>query len=322
MIGGVLVAAPVAATAMAGVAVVQRSSAERHANRADTAAREMLRSRRAAPDARGRQRHPAADFAAADIVGTLAEARRLGTQALVEDDYDQRAAPGRRRTPPEDSPETSEPACDHAAQPRRHCVIRSETEAVQTRSHPTADTGRERILRHGMSKYDVTARALKPPSPELASPARSVLTSPCGDAHFTVTPRGDRFELRIVDMATFEVVATLPGTLDMPLTAPHVQPGRQVRRCGDGFRFSAGAAVYETFALVWAWPRWRPGRSDRFSAPNFGTDGLPPHSNASSSPAPRHCHRRHRLRREVARIDGAHPPIAISPDGKARHRAR
>ena len=51
MIGGVLVAATVAATAMAGVAVVQRRNAEG--------------------------------------AGTLAEARRLGTQALVVDGYDQ-----------------------------------------------------------------------------------------------------------------------------------------------------------------------------------------------------------------------------------------
>ena len=81
----------------------------------------------------------------AQVAGTLAEARRIGTQALVEADYDQAlllAVEGRRL---EDSRETrGEPARHDPAQPRRRC---RPPERDRSHRRPRAHAGRQHAPR-------------------------------------------------------------------------------------------------------------------------------------------------------------------------------
>ena len=114
--------------------------------------------------------------------GTLAEARRIGTQALVVDDYDQAlllAVEGRRL---EDSPESrSNLLATIQRSPDATAVIRSETdEFLDLGFTPDGKT----LLASGvpaepLSKYDVTTRKREASIPGAGTgpPARSAPTA-------------------------------------------------------------------------------------------------------------------------------------------------
>ncbi|MGH9272257.1 MAG: hypothetical protein ACRDZ2_13400, partial [Ilumatobacteraceae bacterium] len=318
---GLLAAALVVAIVGAGVAFVQRRSAEREASRADDAARDARIQASLADDA---ARDATQQAERADAAGTLAEARRIGTQALVEDDYDQAlllAVEGRHL---EDSPQTQ--ALVLASIQRSLsavAVIRSETEAIRDLG-VTADG--TTLLASGiapspsMSTYDVTTR-LREISVPGTGPGISSALSPDGRyavmSSSTGTFSGREFELQIVDMATSEVTARLAALPDLPPTRLSFSPdGRYIAAVTDSDQ--SGADPFDAIALVWdvaasggsivQYP---------FSAPNFQRDTIfvPDSKRILVAGAEGTAIVDIASGEKVGQIDGAHSPIAISRDG-------
>jgi WD40 repeat protein len=284
---GALLVALLATTTLAGVAFRQR-------NRANTAAR-------------------------------LAEARRVRTQALAAEDYDQAlllAVEGRHL---ENSPEARKNLLAVIQRSDATAVIRSQTEAILDLGvTPDGKT----LLASGigetptMSKYDVTTRKREASIPGTATTASSAI-SPDGRlaamTYYTGT-FGDRtFHLHIVDMATFTVVGELlSGPFDAaPMRLKFSPDGRYVAAVTD--QDLSGAGVADAVAFVWDVVKGGdPIVRYQFSAPDYqrdvvflpnskrilvaGADGIATIDIASGT--------------KVGQIDGAHAPIAISPDGR------
>ena len=256
--------------------------------------------------------------------GTLAEARRIGTQALVEDDYDQAlllAVEGRHL---EDSPETrANLLATIQRSPDAIAVIRSETEAfLDLGLTPDGKT----LLASGiggpssMSTYDVTTRE---PEASITTGSRvSSAVSPDGRLAVmsSLPARRRQSELTLVDMATFAVVGTLPlATFEGAADTPVVQPGRQVHRRRDGPRSLRGWSRTQDRVRLGRGQGRRTGRSVRVlgaelparrrpSSPTpDGSSWLAPTALRSSTSPPG---------AEVGQIAGAYPPLAVSPDGR------
>jgi len=290
---GVLAAALVVALVGAGIALVQRSSAEREANRADSAA-------------------------------TLAEARRIGTQALVEDDYDQAlllAVEGRHLG---DSPETGQNLLATIQRsPDATAVIRSETEtfldlALTPEGTTLLASGRGDTT--SLSMHDVTTRSMEASVPGAAGSTSSAV-SPDGRLavmSYNTGEFGERtFELHIVDMTTFDVIDTLPGLVEAPPTRLSFSPdGRYIAAVTDSDQ--SGAGLFEAIGLVWDLETGGgPVVQYPFSAPNFERDVafLPDSQRILVAGADGTAIVDIASGRQVDQIDGAHPPIAVSPHG-------
>lgn len=314
LVGAALLAA---SSLIAGaVAVQQRQQAQSSADEAEASASEA--------DAQ-RQRAEASALEATGA-GTLAEARRLGTQALVVDDYDQAlllAIEGRNM---EDSVETrSNLLAAIERSPAAIAVIRTGSEAfldLAFAANGTVLLASERGAPAVMSKFDVATRkqigSLSGPGRILTSAVspdgrRAVMSSYTGEF-------GDRtFELQVVDMDTFEVIgAPLPGLYNSPLARLTFSPdGRYIAAVTDSDL--SGAGSFEPLALVWdVTTGGGPVVQFPFSAASFqrdiaflpgsqrilvaGSDGTAIIDVTSGA--------------QVGQIDGAHPPIAVSPDGR------
>jgi WD40 repeat protein len=276
---GVLAAALVVAMVGAGVAFAQRQSAER--------------------------------------AGTLAEARRIGTQALVADGYDRAllmAVEGRHLV---DSPETRQNLLATIERsPYATAVIRSETDAIidigLTPDGKTLVAGGTTT----MSKYDVTTRHRDASMP--AESRVSSAVSPDGRLIVMSSGSGDGFALRLVDTATFAPVGDpLPVTLDeWPTRLTFSPDGKYIGAVTDQNR--SGAGLSNPVALVWDVAKGGgPILQYHFTAENFqrdiaflpdsqrilvaGADGTALIDIASGS--------------KVGAIDGAHAPIAVNRDG-------
>ena len=255
---------------------------------------------------------------------TLAEARRIGTQALVEDDYDQAlllAVEGRHL---EDSPETRQNLLSTIQRsPDAIAVIRSETEAfLDLGLTPDGTT----LVASGfgvpatVSKYDIATRQRE----ASITGANQVFSAVSPDGRLAVMSSftgdlGSRaFELHIVDMATFSVIGTLSGLVEAPPTRLSFSPdGRYIAAVTDSDQ--SGAGVIDPIALVWDVAKGGgPIVQYRIlSAELPARHRRPPRLEADPRGGRRrHRDRRHRLREKVGQIDGAHPPIAISPDGR------
>ncbi len=294
LIAGLLVTALIVTSVLASVALVQRRDAERQADRADRA-------------------------------GTLAEARRLGTQALVVDDYDQAlllAVEGRHL---DDSRETRANLLGTIQRsPAATAVIRSESDAfIDLGLTPDGDT----LLvsgfggPDGLSKYNVATRQREASLPGPGTRVSSAV-SPDGRhavvTSFTGSPSSGRtFELHIVDVATFDVIDTLPGLLEAPPTRLSFSPdGRYIAAVTDSDL--SGAGLFEAVALVWDVAKGgEPIVQYPFSAANFRRDTafLPDSKRIVVAGADGTAVVDIASGEEVGRIDGAYPPIAVSPDG-------
>ena len=319
----------VVAIVVGAIAVVQRNDAEQARGAADESARvadeaagqavrEAQRADAAADDARRETQR-------ADASGTLAEARRLGTQALVQDDYDQAlllAVEGRHL---QDSRETRENLLATINRsPDASAVIRSQTEAFMDLAF-TPD-GRT-MLASGrgetptLTKYDVTTRrraaSISGPGPGISSAVspdgrHAVMSSHTGNF-------GERvFELRVVDVATFEDVGPpLSGLVEAPPTRLSFSPdGRYIAAVTDSDL--SGAGVYDAFALVWDVAKGGgPIVQYQFSAENFQRDVafLPDSQRILVAGAAGTAIVDIATGREVGRVDGAYPPIAVGRDG-------
>ena len=305
---GVLSAALVLALVGVGVALVQRTSAQREARRAAAAADN-------ATQAAGR----------ADAAGTLAEARRIGTQALIEDDYDQAlllAVEGRHL---EDSPETKQNLLATIMRsPDASAVIRSENEAiVDLAVTPDGTT----LLVSGRGEppslitYDATTRR---PQASITGPSPATFSALSPDGRHAVMSSytggfssGRAFELHVVDMSTFEVVATLPGLVDLAPTRLSFSPdGRYIAAVTDSDL--SGAGVIDAIALVWdVTTGGGPVVQHPFSAPNFQRDAvfLPDSKRILVAGSDGTAIVDIGSGQKVGQIDGAHPPIAVSRDG-------
>jgi WD40 repeat protein len=311
VIVGVLAAALVVAIVGAAIAIVQRNNAD---NQAAIAAEQ--------------QREAERQTNRADSNFTLAEARRIGTQALVEDDFDQAlllAVEGRHL---EDSPETqANLLATIQRSPDATAVIRSDAEAfLDLGLTPDGNT----LLTSGygqpnsMAKYDVRTLEGQASVPGSEStPIASSAISPDGRyaamSSATEDPSvGRTFELHIVDVATFNVVGTLPGLLELPLTRLSFSPdGRYIAAVTDSDQ--SGAEIFEAYALVWDVAKGGgPIVQYRFSAPNFQRDPafLPDSKRLLVAGADGTAIVDIASGEMVGEIDGAHPPIAISPNGR------
>jgi WD40 repeat protein len=319
-----------AAAAVLLVAVILAGLfAVRQRNRADTAARDArVQADRATASAdNAEQQADRADeqAARAEAVGTLAEARRLGTQALVVDDYDQAlllAVEGRQL---EDSRETrSNLLATIQRSPDATAVIRSESEAfVDLGFTPDGKTlvASSVPAEPGLSKYDVTTRSRTASIPGAGNRTSSAV-SPDGRLAVMSALTGNSdgnpiFELHLVDMATFTVVGRpLPGLMDWPTRLSFSPDGRYIAAVTD--HDLTGAGFIPAVALVWDVAKGgEPVVQYLFSAENFQRDvAFLPDSKqilvagngdtaivdiASGA--------------KVGQVDGAHFPIAISPDG-------
>jgi WD40 repeat protein/DNA-binding SARP family transcriptional activator len=321
LVGAALLA--VCSLAAGAVAVQQQRQAQASAAEAEANAAEADAQRQRAE---ANVAEAQANAVEATAAGRLAEARRLGTQALVVDDYDQAlllAIEGRHM---EDSVETrSNLLAAIERSPAASAVIRTGSEAfldLAFTADGTALVASERGVRATMSRFDVATRrrtgSLPGPGPVLTSAVspdgrRAVMSSFTGGF-------GDRtFELKVVDMDTFEVIgAPLPGLYNAPLARLTFSPdGRHVAAVTDSDL--SGAGSFEPLALVWdVATGGGPVVQFPFSAPNFqrdvaflrdsqrilvaGTDGTAIVDVTSGA--------------QVGQIDGAHPPIAVSPDGR------
>ena len=310
-----------AAVLLVGV-IVAGLLAVRQRDRADSAARDAQvqasRATAAADDARR-------EADRADAAGTLAEARRLGTQALVVDGYDQAlllAVEGRHL---DDSHETqSNLLATIERSPDATAVIRSENETfLDVGFTPDGTT----LLTSGgggspsMSKYDVTTHELEasilpgPGSvPSAVSPDGRLAVMSYFTGGFNV---GRAFELRVVDMATFEVISALPGADEATTRLLFSPDGRYVAGVTDND--VSGAGLAPAIALVWDLVEGGGpvveyhfsaayGQRDVVFLPDSkrilvaGGDGTAIVDIASGA--------------KVDQIDGAYAPIAISRDGR------
>jgi WD40 repeat protein/class 3 adenylate cyclase len=294
----------------------------RERNRADSAARdaeaEASRADAAAEDAQREAQR-------ADAEATLAEARRLRAEALAVPDYDQALLLAVESRHLEDSREAqSSLLATIQRSPGAVHVIRSETEAfLDLGFTPDGKT----LIASGfggpptLSKYDVTTHER---DASIASKNRvSSAVSPDGRlavmSDLTTNPAGDKFRLHLVDTATFTVVGdplqALPS--EWPTRLSFSPDGKYIAAVTD--QYLSGAGLSSPIALVWDVAEGgKPVVQYPFSAENFqrdvaflpdskrilvaGADGTAIVDIASGA--------------KVGQIDGAHPPIAISPDGK------
>ncbi len=271
-----------------------------------------------------RQRAEANASEATDA-GTLAEARRLGTQALVVDDYDQAlllAIEGRRL---EDSVETrSNLLAAIERSPAAIAVIRTGSEAFIELAFASdgALVASERGQPAVMSKFDVATRRRVG---SVAGPGRILTSAVSPDGRRAVMSSyigefDDRtFELKIVDMDTFEVIgAPLPGLYNAPLARLTFSPdGRYVAAVTDSDY--SGAGSFEPLALVWdVAAGGGPILQFPFSAPSFQRDiaFLPDSQRILVAGADGTAIVDVTSGTQVGQISGAHPPIAVSPDGR------
>ena len=264
--------------------------------------------------------------AEAETARQLAEARRLGTQALVVDDYDQAlllAVEGRHL---EDTPETQyNLLATIKRSPDAIAVIRSETEAfLDLAITPDGKT----LLASGtgtaptMSTYDLTTRK-RQASIHGTAPSVWSAVSPNGRLAVMSDHTGGfgarTFQLKIVDMATFQIVgAPLAGLVDEPPTRLSFSPDGQYIVAVTDTDFS-GAGAPDAVALVWDVARGGgPVVEYHFEAQNFRRDTafLPDSRRILVAGADGTAIVDIASGREVGRIDGAHAPIAISPDGR------
>jgi WD40 repeat protein/class 3 adenylate cyclase len=310
--------------------------AVRQRDRADSAASDAQvqasRASAAAEDARAEASR--ADAAAekarreaerADAEATLAEARRLRAEALVVPDYDQALVLAVESRHLADSREAQSTLLDTIQRsPDAAHVIRSQTEAfVDLGLTPDGKT----LIASGfggqptLSKYDVTTheqdafitggnRVSSAVSPDGRLAAMSVLTP---------DRAADQFSLHLVDTATFRVTGdplrAPPG--EWPTRVSFSPDGRLIAAVTD--QYLSGAGLSNPIALVWDVAKGgEPVVQYAFSAENFqrdvaflpdskrilvaGADGTAIVDVASGA--------------KVGQIDGAFPPIAISPDGR------
>ncbi len=304
---GLLAAALVVAIVGAAVALVQRHNADRQAAIAEEQRQDAERQANRA-----------------DSAGSLAEARRIGTQAQVVDGYDQAlllAVEGRHFV---DSPETQENLLSTIQRsPYAIAVIRSETEAILDLGlTPDGKT----LVASGfgdpstVTKYDITIRQRE----ASIAGVNMVFSAVSPDGRFAVMSSfsgdfGSRaFELHVVDMATFSVIGTLPGLVEAPPTRLSFSPdGRYIAAVTDSDQ--SGAGVVDAFALVWDVAKGGgPVVQYRFSAENFQRDTvfLPDSKRILVAGADGTAIVDIGSGEKVGQIDGAHPPLAISRDGR------
>jgi WD40 repeat protein/DNA-binding SARP family transcriptional activator len=316
---GVLAAALVLALVGAGVALVQRRDAdhqaaiaEEEAAIADTQQQEADRQAGIAEEQR----------ASAEDAATLAEARGLGAQARSEEDYDQALLLAVEARHLQDSQELQgNLLATIQRSPDAIAVIRSGTEGfLDVGFTPDGET----LIASGvggnvsLSKYDVATRT---PEDSITTDVNRVSSAVSPDgrlAVMSVLTAGGGFRLRLVDTATFDAV-------DEPLRAGSGWPsrlsfspdGRYIAAVTD--QFLSGSGLSDPIALVWDVAKGGgPVVQFPFSAENFqrdvaflpdsrrivvaGADGAAIVDIASGE--------------KVGQIDGAHPPIAVSPDGE------
>ncbi|MEP6658845.1 MAG: AAA family ATPase [Acidimicrobiales bacterium] len=261
----------------------------------------------------------------ADNAGRLAEARRVGTQALVEPDYDQAlllAVEGRHL---EDSRETrSNLLATIERSPDVTAVIRSPSEAfLDLGFAPDGKT----LLASGigdppsLSKYEVKTRKR---AASIPGPPRSISSAVSPDGHLAVmsyAKQGDdgtTFELHVVDMATFKVTGEpLPGTLDAPTRLSFSPDGKYIAAVTDVF--ISGAGFVPAVALVWDLARGgAPVLQYAFEAEHGQRDivFLPDSKRVLVASADSTAIVDIASSAKVGQIEGAHAPIAISRDGK------
>ncbi|MGH9271917.1 MAG: hypothetical protein ACRDZ2_11650, partial [Ilumatobacteraceae bacterium] len=202
-------------------------------------------------------------------------------------------------------------------------VIRSETEAIRDLG-VTADG--TTLIASGiapspsMTTYDVTTRQREVSIP---GPGPSISSAISSDGRFAVvssftgTFSGRTSELHIVDMATSEVIGTLAGLPELPLTRLSFSPdGRYIAAVTDSDQ--SGAGLFDAIALVWdVAAGGGPIVQYPFSAPNFERDTafLPDSERILVAGADGTAIVDIASGQKVGQIVGAHAPIAISRDG-------
>jgi WD40 repeat protein/class 3 adenylate cyclase len=297
--------------------------AVRQRNRADTAAHDAQIQASRADSAAGDAKRQAER---ADASGKLAEARRLGTQALVVDDYDQAlllAVEGRHL---EDSRETrSNLLATIQRSPDAAAVIRSASEAlVDLGFTPDGKTlvASSVPAEPGLSTYDVTTRKRTASIPGAGNRTSSAVST---DGRLAVMSAltgknsdGDPiFELHLVDMATFTVIgAPLPGLGDWPTRLSFSPDGRYVAAVTD--HDLTGAGFVPPVALVWDVAKGGgPIMQYSFSAENFQRDVafLPDSKQILVAGGDETAIVDIASGAKVGQIAGAHFPIAVSRDG-------
>lgn len=262
----------------------------------------------------------------ADASGTLAEARRLGTQALVVDDYDQALLLALEGQHLSDTAETRANLLKTIQRsPDASAVIRSDTDAFLDVG-VSADGKSLLVSGSGASpsfaKYDVSTHKREAAIPGVPKDVSGAV-SPDGRLaamSYLVDATSDdpHPELHVVDVATFTVVgAPLLGVEDYPLVRISFSPdGRYVAAVTDNTLTGSGdippvAEVWDvtTGARVLAYEfAAEIGERDIAFLPDSkrvlvaGADGTSIIDVASGS--------------KVGQIDGAYAPIAVSPDGK------
>ena len=235
---GVLAAALVVAIVGGAVALVQRSSADRQAAIAEEQQQEAERQAAIAEEQQQEAERQAAiadeqrqtaegEANRADSAAALAEARRVSTQALAAEDYDQAlllAVEGRHL---DDSPETrSNLLAAIQRSPDAVAVIRSDAEAfLDLGLTPDGTT----LLASGvggpstLSSYDVATRA---PNGSIATDEIRVSSAVSPDGRLAVmssTDEGGTRTLTLVDTATLAAVGD-------PLTTCRLSSGRHACR--------------------------------------------------------------------------------------------
>jgi WD40 repeat protein/class 3 adenylate cyclase len=318
---GVLVAGLLAVRQRDRADSAARDAAEQ-AGRANAAAEDAISERNRADDAAGRANAAAEDAQReaerADSEATVAEARRVRAEALAVPDYDQALLLAVESRHLEDSPEAqSGLLATIQRSPGAVDIIRSQTEAfVDLALTPDGKT----LIASGLggpptlSKYDVTTHE------------REASITGGSDVSSAVSPDGrlavmsePQLPLHLVDTATFAVVGDPLQAVpfEWPTRLSFSPDGRYVAAVTD--QYLSGAGLSSPIALVWDVAKGgRPVVQYPFSAANFqrdvaflpdskrilvaGSDGTAVVDIASG--------------RKVGQIDGAHPPIAISRDGR------
>jgi WD40 repeat protein len=288
--------------------------AEAEASRADAAAEDAeAEASRADAAAKDAQR----EAERADTEATLAEARRLRTEALVVPDYDQALLLAVESRHLEDSREArSSLLTTIQRSPDAVDVIRSETEAFVDLGF--TPNGRS-ILASGrggspsLSTYDARTGDLERSIPGV----RGIISSAVSpDGKWAVMASG--FGLQIVDMATFEAVGEpLPGADEALARVSFSPDGRYVAAVTD--TANSGAGVVPAIALVWDVAKGgSPVVRYPFSAPNFERDVVfhPDSRRILVAGADNTAIVDIASGELVRRIDGASSPIAVSPDGR------
>jgi WD40 repeat protein len=306
-----------AAVLLVGV-VIAGLLAVRQRDRADTAAHDaQVQASRADASADDAQRE--ADRA--NAAAALAEARRLRAEAQSVDDYDQALLLALESRHLDDSLESRKSLLATIQRnPDATAVIRSETdEFLDLGFTPDGKT----LLASGFGfpaslyKYDVTSRKREAAIPTPGARSASSAISPDGRFAVMSYPAGDRYELHLIDVATFRVVgAPLLAFEDALMRVSFSPDGRYV--AGLPFNDLTGAGTPPAIGFVWDLAKGgEPIVQFPFSAENLqrdiaflpdsgrilvaGADGTVIVDIASGA--------------KVGQIDGADAPIAIGPDG-------